>query len=83
MIALAFVYVTYTTISSREPFVNHYFNLFYGVAQLPNSYGVAYTVVVESIVVDTVVDSSVCSVVVDGSGQHERMVVPLVNSQKL
>jgi len=94
LIALAFVYVTYTTISSREPFVNHYFNLFYGVAQLPNSYGAAYTVVVtvvesivvvvvESIVVDTVVDSSVCSVVVDGSEQHERMVVPLVNSQKL
>jgi hypothetical protein len=93
LIALAFVYVTYTTISSREPFVNHYFNLFYGVAQLPNSYGVAYTVVVtvvvesvvvvESIVVDTVVDSSVCSVVVDGSEQHERMVVPLVNSQVL
>jgi hypothetical protein len=92
LIALAFVYVTYTTISSREPFVNHYFNLFYGVAQLPNSYGVAYTVVVtvvvesvvvESIVVDTVVDSSVCSVVVDGSEQHERMVVPLPHSQKL
>lgn len=93
-----FVYVTYTTISSREPFVNHYFNLFYGVAQLHKSYGVAYTVVVtvvvesivvesivvESIVVDTVVvDSSVCSVVVDGSEQHERMVVPLPHSQKL
>ena len=92
LIALAFVYVTYTTISSREPFVNHYFNLFYGVAQQPEPYGVAYTVVVESIVVesivvdtvvDTVVDSSVCSVVVDGSEQHERMVVPLVNSQNL
>lgn len=87
-----FVYVTYTTISSREPFVNHYFNLFYGVAQLPKSYGAAYTVVVtvvvesivvESIVVDTVVDSSVCSVVVDGSEQHERMVVTLPHSQKL
>ncbi len=78
-----FVYVTYTTISSNEPFVNHYFNLFYGVAQLCESYGVAYIVVVETIVVESrsvaiVVDPnppSVCSrVVVEESEQHERMV---------
>jgi hypothetical protein len=65
---------------------------FYGVAQQPEPYGVAYTVVVtvvvesvlvESIVVDTVVvDSSVCSVVVEESEVHERMVVPLPHSQE-
>ena len=65
---------------------------FYGVAQQPEPYGVAYivvtvvveSIVVESIVVDTVVDSSVCSiVVVEESEQHERMVVPLVVSHEL
>ncbi len=88
-----FVYVTYTTISSNEPFVNHYFNLFYGVAQLRNCYGVAYivVVVVETIVVESrsvaiVVDPnppSVCSiVVVEESEQHERMVSCLAHSSR-
>lgn len=76
-----FVYVTYTTISSNEPFVNHYFDLFYGQAQLRNCYGVAYIVVVTvlSVVVDDIVVDpmplSVCSsIVVEESEQHERMV---------
>ena len=77
-----FVYVTYTTISSNKPFVNHYFDLFYGVAQLCNCYGVAYIVVVTVVIVvvdDIVVvdpmSYSVCSivVVVEESEQHERM----------
>ena len=80
-----FVYVTYTTISSNEPFVNHYFDLFYGLAQLCNCYGVAYIVVtVVSVVVDLIVvvdpmSYSVCSivVVVEESEQHERMVLCL------
>ena len=80
-----FVYVTYTTISSNKPFVNHYFDLFYGVAQLLNCYGVAYIVVVTVVIVvvdDIVVvdpmSYSVCSiVVVEESEQHERMVLCL------
>lgn len=66
---------------------------FYSEAQLCESYGVAYiivvvavvdNVVVESIVVDTVVaESRVCSsVVVEESEVHERMVVPLGVSQE-
>lgn len=60
---------------------------FYGEAQLCESYGVAYIIVVVAVVDNVVVDSSVVaesrvcsSVVVEES---ERMVVPLVVSQEL